>query len=131
MDAILRYDCQAGWATTFTILAALVLMPAAFLSVLFAAVLCIAVPIALGLNARDRRRARRSDVDEPEPSHQEPTHQSVPLAYAKHPPPRVWTGATTRSMSACRVFNATDARSIITHEWRQIANRFPMPRKQR
>ena len=114
-----------GWATTAAVLAALVLVPLAFFAVGF----CIAVPVALGLYVRDLIRVRRPAVEKTRPHHLEPTHQSVPLWYAKRPPPRVWTGATARSMSAGRVFNATDARSMITHEWRQFANWFPMPRR--
>ena len=114
-----------GWATTAAVLAALVLVPLAFFAVPF----CIAVVVVLGLYVRDRIRTRHPAVEKSRPRHQEPTRHGVPLAYAKRPPPRVWTGATARSMSAGRVFNATDARSIITHEWRQFANGFLISRR--
>ena len=107
-----------GWATTGRILAALVLVPLALL----AAAACIAAPLAVAMHVRDRIRARRPAFDKSRPPCPEPTPQSVPLGYVKRSPPRVWTGATARSMSAGRVLNATDLRSMITHEWRQFAH---------
>lgn len=106
-----------GWGTTGAILAALVLAPLT----LFAVPACIAAVLAVGIYVRDRMRVRRPDVKNVRPQCPGPTHQSVPLRYAKRTPPRVWTSATARSMSAGRIYNATDLRSMITHEWRQFA----------
>ena len=106
-----------GWATTARVFAALLLMPLALL----VAAACIAAPLAIGFYVGDRIRARRSTGEEPRPTYQEPTRQGVPLRYAKPRPPHVWTGATARSMSAGRITNATDLRSVATHEWRQFA----------
>ena len=114
-----------GWATTATILVALVLATMA----LFAVPACIAVAVALWLYVRDRIRARRPPVETTRPRCLEPTRKKVPLSYSKRPPPRTWTGATARSMSAGRVFNATDARSVITHAWRQFAYGYLLPRR--
>ena len=114
-----------GWTTTAAILTALVLAPVA----LFAIPAGLAVPVALGLAARDRIRTHRPPSARTRPLNQEPTHQRVPLRYIKRPPPRVWTGATARSMSAGRVVNATDARSMLTHGWRQFAYGLVLPRR--
>ena len=114
-----------GWATTAAILVALVLVPLA----LFAVPVCIAAAVALGIYVRNRIRVRRPAVEKTRPRYPEPTRQSVPLGYVKRPPPRVWTGATARSMSAGRVSNATDLRSMITHEWRQFAYGLLPPRR--
>ena len=110
-----------GWATTAWTVAALI--------ALFAAPTLIAAAVALGRHVRDRTRARRPLVEEIRPRSQEPTRQRVPLTDANRPPPRLWTGATVRSMSAGRDLNATDARSIITHAWRQFAYGFLPPRR--
>ena len=114
-----------GWSTTSVILVIPVLVPVA----LFAAGFCIAVPVALGLYVRDFIRVRRPSVEKTRPRHPERTRRGIPLAYAKRPPPREWTGATAYSMSAGRISNGTDAHSMITHEWRQFANRSPMLRR--
>ena len=114
-----------GWATTAAILLSLVLVPLA----LFAVPVCIAAAVALGLYVRNRMRARRPPIEAPRPRSLEPTSQKVPLSYGKRRPPRVWTGATARSMSAGRVFTGTDARSMIKHAWRQHAYGFLPPRR--
>ena len=114
-----------GWATTAAILVALVLVPVA----LFALPACIATAVALWLYVRDHRRARHPPVETTRPRFLEPTPKKIPLSYARRPPPRIWTGATARSMSAGRVFNATDARSIIAHAWRQFTYGYLLPRR--
>ena len=114
-----------GWATTAAILLSLVLVPLA----LFAVPVCIAAAVALGLYVRNRIRTRRPPIEAPRLRSLEPTSQKVPLSYGKRRPPRVWTGATARSMSAGRVFTGTDARSMIKHAWRQHAYGFLPPRR--
>lgn len=114
-----------GWATTAAILVAFVLVPVA----LFALPACIAVAVALWLYVRGRIRARHPPVETTRPRFPEPTPKKVPLSHARRPPPRIWTGATARSMSAGRVFNATDARSMTTHAWRQFTYGFLLPRR--
>ena len=117
-----------GWATTARILVALVLAPLVLLA-FFGVPVCIGVGIALLQHVRDRIRTRRPPAETTRPRHLEPKRRRVPLKYIKRPPPRMWTGATARSMSAGRVFNATDARSMITHAWWQFAYWLLPPRK--
>ena len=114
-----------GWATTTKILAGLILVPLALLIV----PACFAALLAVGMYVHDRIRVRRPTAEKPRPAYPEPTRQSVPLRYVKRSPPRAWTGATARSMGAGRIFNATDLRSMITHEWRQFAYGFLPTRK--
>ena len=113
-----------GWATTAAILIALVLVR---LWRFVAVPACVAVVVALWLYVRDRIRARRPPVEETQPRNLEPRRTKVPLSYTNQPPPLIWTGATARSMSAGRAFNATDAGSMITHVWRQFAYGFLLP----
>ena len=114
-----------GWTATARILAAVVLMPMA----LFAILACIAGAVALGLYVRDRMQGRRPPVPKIQLRFPEPTRQRVPLSDANQRPPRMWTGATARAMGAGRDINATDARSIVTHVWRQFAYGFLSPRR--
>lgn len=107
-----------GWATTAAILFALAPIPLT----LFALAVCIAAALAVGAHMRNRMRNRRPAVKKTRLPSPEPKRQRLPLRYVNGSPPRVWTGATARSMSAGRVFNATDLRSIVTHEWRQFAH---------
>lgn len=115
-----------GWATTAAILATLALS----LLALFALAACVAVVLGVGTYVLDRLPIRRPAVKKARPPYPDPARQSVPLGYARRTPPRVWTGATARSMSAGRILNATDLRSMITHEWRQFAYGFPLPHRQ-
>ena len=109
-----------GWTTTAAILVALVLAPMALLAV----PVCIAVAVSLCLYARERIRARRPPVEQTRLRDPESTRRKIPLREVRQPPPRMWTGATARSMSAGRVCNATDARSMITYSWRHVAYGF-------
>ena len=47
--------------------------------------------------------------------------RTISLRYDRRPPPRVWTGSTAHCMSAGRRVNATDARSLAAHLWKQVA----------
>ena len=114
-----------GWTATARILAAVVLMPMA----LFAILALVAGAVALGLYVRDRMQGRRPPVPKIQLRFLEPTRQRVPLSDANQRPPRMWTGATARAMGAGRDINATDARSIVTHAWRQYAYGFLPPRR--
>ena len=130
-----------GWATTFTILAGLVLVPVGVLAVLFATGFLYRRPVrAWVCSCAITYKLLALPLRKPVRASKNQARQSVPLALAKRQPPRVWTGATARSMSAGRVVNATDVRSTITHAWRQFAIRhawrqfvtwFPMLRRQR
>ena len=113
-----------GWTATARILAAVVLMPMA----LFAILALVAGAVALGPYIRDRMRGRRPPVPKIQLRFLEPTRQRVPLSDANQRPPRMWTGATARAMGAGRDINATDARSTVTHAWRQYAYGFLPPR---
>ncbi|MDE0613414.1 MAG: hypothetical protein OXI32_03265 [bacterium] len=115
-----------GWATTARILAAVVLVPL----VLLALPVCAGAVLGIGMCVRDRIRARRPAAEKPRPPRPEAARRSVPLRYEKPLPPQVWTGATARSMSAGRIANATDLRSMLAHAWRQFGHgRLPARRQ--
>ena len=114
-----------GWTATARILAAVVLMP----MMVFALLAFLAGAVALGPYVRDRMQGRRPPVPKIQLRFLEPTRQRVPLSDANQRPPRMWTGATARAMGAGRDINATDARSTVTHAWRQYAYGFLPPRR--
>lgn len=114
-----------GWVATARILVAVVLLA----MTLFAALACIAGAVALWPYFRDRVRGRRPPVPKIRLRFLESTRQRVPLSDANQRPPRIWTGATARAMAVGRLFNATDAHSIVTYAWRQFAYGVLSPRR--
>ena len=79
------------------------------------------VPDVLQRCLRRRTRGRRQPDDTIDPGAIETKRETIPLQYVRFPPPSVWTGATAHCMSAGRRVNATDARSMITHAWKQFS----------
>ena len=76
---------------------------------------------ALGRQLRQRTRGQDQPAQKTTPKPTGTRRQTIPLQYVRYPPPGIWTGATAYCMSAGRRLNATDARSMITHAWRQFS----------
>ena len=113
-----------GWQTTGAILIACVTIPVVLLAML--AMLAIpAVVVAICLRARARVRARRPPNGQVRQRDSEPADRRIPLRGEKLHPPRIWTGATARSLSAGRDFNGVDARSMVRHAWWQSTGFLP------
>ena len=101
------------WAVRFVLGPPLVLI--ALLVVRFV------VPGALQWLLRRCTRGRRKSAERTNPRAVETKRETIPIQYVRRPPPSVWTGATAHCMSAGRRVNATDARSMITHAWKQFS----------
>ena len=76
---------------------------------------------ALSRHLRRRTPARNQPAKTSTSGLAETRRQTIPLQYAWHSPPDIWTGATAHCMSAGRQLNGTDARSMIAHAWHQIS----------
>ena len=79
------------------------------------------VPDALKRRLHQRLRVEVQPAETTDPTAAATNSETIPLQYFIHAPPGVWTGATAHCMSAGRRVNATDARSMITHVWRQFS----------
>ena len=84
---------------------------------------------ALQRHLLQRTRGRRQLAETTNPRAMETKRETTPLQYVRRPPPTVWTGATAHCMSAGRLVNATDARSMIAHAWRQFSDGLLPPPK--
>lgn len=105
-------------STDTSAVAFVLVLPAVLIAVLLVR---FVVPDALKRRLPRRLRVEVQPAETTDPTAAVTNSETIPLQYFRHAPPGVWTGATAHCMSAGRRVNATDARSMITHAWRQFS----------
>ena len=116
--ALVALAALYGESTDTSVILRVLALPAALIILLL---IRFVVPDALQRHLRQRTQSRRQPDKTTSPLTTEAKRETIPLRYVRRPPPGVWTGATAHCMSVGRRLNATDARSVITHAWKQFS----------